>query len=113
MFASLNFKRTIMKLYLKKLLENLKEWFIASNRWLHLMAGWGVFIIMAFAIGIWEQEPKTAPVIVGAYLATLFVMLALEVKDKAKSGKFDWKDINAGMLLANICMIIFLFTLLF
>lgn len=102
-----------MKLYLKKLLENLKEWFIASNRWLHLMAGWGVFIIMAFAIGIWEQEPKTAPVIVGAYLATLFVMLALEFKDKAKSGKFDWKDINAGMLLANICMIIFLFTLLF
>lgn len=102
-----------MKLYLKKLLENLKEWFIVSNRWLHLMAGWGVFIIMAFAIGIWEQVPNAASVIVGSYVATLFVMLALEIKDKAKGGVFDWKDINAGMLLANICMIIFLFTLIF
>lgn len=102
-----------MKLYLKKLIENLNEWFIASNRWIHLIVGWGVYIIMAFAIGIWEIEPNPGSVIVGSYVATLLVMAALEVKDKLKGGKFDWKDINAGMLLANACLLYFLITLLF
>jgi hypothetical protein len=51
--------------------------------------------------------------ILGAYVATLFAMIGLEVKDKAKGGKFDWKDLNAGMFLGNVLLIVLLISLLF
>lgn len=94
-----------MKTFLKKFFSNLYEWFVASNRWLHLMAGWGIFIVMAFSIGIWSPEPNRASVIFGSYVATLIAMVVMEIKDKVKGGTWDWKDINAGMLLGNICLL--------
>jgi hypothetical protein len=50
--------------------------------------------------------------ILGAYVATLFAMIGLEVKDKAKGGKFDWKDLNAGMFLGNVLLIAYLIFLI-
>ena len=96
----------IMKNFWTKLKANLYEWFVASNRWVHLMAGWGIFIVMAFSIGIWTPEPNRASVIFGSYVATLIAMVVMEVKDKMKGGQFDWKDLNAGMFLANVFLIV-------
>lgn len=48
------------------------------------------------------------PAMLGAYVSTLFTMLAVEYKDKAYNGKWDWKDINAGMLCGNIALIVYL-----
>lgn len=85
-----------------KLFSNLKEWFISSNRWIQLIAGCVIYLIMILIYrGSW-------PAILGAYAATLIVMLAGEYKDKAYKGKWDWKDINAGMLCGNIALIVYL-----
>ena len=92
---------------MKKFISNIKEWFISSNRWIHIMAGWIVFIVMAFAIGIpMDMDLNVASLFIGSYVASLIAMVMLEVKDKAWGGKFDWKDINAGMLFPN-CMLIY------
>lgn len=96
-----------LKQFFQKQFSNLKEWFVESNRWVHIMAGWAVFIIMAFAIGLpMDLALNTASLFIGSYVASLIAMVMLEVKDKAWGGKFDWKDINAGMLFPN-CMLIY------
>ena len=103
-----------MKSFWTKLKSNLYEWFIASNRWLHLIFGWAITLIVAIAIGIPQGiEPNFASMVLGSYSATLIAMMTAEFKDKAKGGKFDWKDINAGMFLANILLITLLFKLVF
>lgn len=102
-----------MKQFLLKLKNKLYEWFIASNRWLHLMVGWGIFLLTAIVIGLlMGAVVNPASMILGAYVATLFAMIGLEVKDKAKGGKFDWKDLNAGMFLGNVLLIVYLIFLI-
>lgn len=97
------------KAFFKKFGSTLYEWFIASDRWLHIGAGWCIFIVMAFAIGLpMGMAIMPAPVFIGAYVATLIAMLSVEFKDKMKGGIFDWKDVNAGMVLGNIMMILWL-----
>ena len=39
-------------------------------------------------------------------MIALVAMVGLEVKDKMKGGLFDWKDLNAGMFLANVFLIV-------
>ena len=41
-----------MKQFWTKLKANLYEWFVASNRWVHLMGGWDITIITAIIIGL-------------------------------------------------------------
>lgn len=102
------------KAFFKKIGAALYDWFIASNRWLHLMVGWGIFIVMVFAIGLPQGLAiNAASAIIGAYVATLITMVGVEFKDKMKGGIFDWKDVNAGMFLGNICLIFWLISLLF
>lgn len=85
-----------------KLFSNLKEWFVSRNRWHNLIAGCVIYLIMILIYrGSW-------PAMLGAYVSTLFTMLAVEYKDKAYNGKWDWKDINAGMLCGNIALIVYL-----
>lgn len=96
-----------MKNFIKKQLANLNEWFLASNRWVHLMTGWAITLVTAIIIGLpMGAEPNVTSMFLGAYVATLVAMVGLEVKDKMKGGKFDWKDLNAGMFLANVFLIV-------
>lgn len=101
-----------IKAFFKKQLANLEDWFVASNRWVHLMSGWAIYLGMVFVYGIWFEYPPLAPTIIGAYVATLIAMIACEVKDKAWGGKFDFKDINAGMFLANVIMLVYIIKLI-
>jgi hypothetical protein len=103
-----------MNSFWTKLKSDLYEWFIASNRWLHLIFGWAITLIVAIAIGLPQGvEPVFGSMVFGSYLATLIAMMTAEFKDKAKGGKFDWKDVNAGMFLANILLIIWLISAIF
>ena len=74
------------------------------------MFGLGIFLITAIIIGLpMGIAVNPVSIILGASAATLFTMIGLEIKDKAKGGKFDWKDINAGMIapiIINIAMLI-------
>lgn len=94
--------------------QDLFEWFIASNRWLHLMIGGIIMIFMTAATVIWNPfNPNAIQAIFVGTLATFIIMCAVEYKDKAHGGKFDWKDINAGMLvpividIAVVSMVLF------
>lgn len=96
-----------MKNFWTKLKSSLYEWFVASNRWVHLMVGWAITLITAIVIGLpMGAAPNVTSMFLGAYVATLVAMVGLEVKDKMKGGKFDWKDLNAGMFLANVFLIV-------
>ena len=101
-----------MRSIFQKIKTNLYDWFIASNRWLHLMLGWGIFIVLAFAIGLPQgMAICVASVILGSYVGTLLTMVAVEIKDKAKGGEFDFKDVNAGMFLSNVCLLFWIVSL--
>lgn len=101
------------KTFFKKQLSNLNDWFIKDNHWVSFMTGWIVYLLMVFVYGIWFVTPPVAPTIIGAYVATLAVMIAVEVKDKAWGAKFDFKAINAGMFLGNCLLIAYILTLIF
>lgn len=71
------------------------------------MTGWAITLVTAIIIGLpMGAEPNVTSMFLGAYVATLVAMVGLEVKDKMKGGKFDWKDLNAGMFLANVFLIV-------
>lgn len=89
---------------MKKILNILKDLFIDSNRWLHLIAGGIIMIFMTAVTAIWNPyNPNAIQAIVVATISTLITMCAVEYKDRAKGGVFDWKDIFAGMFPA-ICI---------
>lgn len=89
---------------MKKILNILKDLFIDSNRWLHLIAGGIIMIFMTAVTVIWNPyNPNALQGITVATISTLITMCAVEYKDRAKDGVFDWKDIFAGMFPA-ICM---------
>lgn len=63
---------------------------------------------MVFVIGLpMGVAVNAGSTILGAYVATLIAMISAELKDKMKGGKFDWKDINAGMFLGNVLSIVY------
>ena len=101
-----------MKKFFKQQLANLGDWFIAENRWVHLMSGWVIYLVMVAVYGLWYVQPPLGPTLVGAYVSTLITMGAIEWKDKAWGGKWNWKDINAGMFLGNIFLLVYIIVLL-
>ena len=89
---------------MKKILNILKDLFIDSNRWMHIIAGGIIMIFMTAVTAIWNPyNPNALQAICVATVSTFITMCAVEYKDKAKGGLFDWKDIFAGMFPA-ICI---------
>lgn len=79
-----------MDLWTKKR-KNMKEWLKASNRWKHLVGGAVVGAAMFNVID--------------AVMACAAVGGALEFKDKAWGGKWDWIDFSltvAGGVVAGL-----------
>lgn len=100
--------------FIKKVGSDLYEWFIASNRWMHIICGGIIYIIMVASTAIWNPyNPDALQAIFVGTLATFIAMCAVEYKDKAHGGVWDWKDINAGMLPAFVvdilCVILMIF----
>ena len=86
--------------FIKKVGEVLYDLYITSNRWMHALVGGVIMVFMMAAIVVWTPyEPIALQCCFGATVATLITMCAVEWKDKAHGGTFDWKDINAGMLV--------------
>ena len=86
--------------FFKRVGEIFSDLFIASNRWMHLLAGGVIYVVMMASIVIWTPyAPIPLQCCFGATMATLIAMCASEYKDKAKGGVFDWKDIVAGVIV--------------
>ena len=100
------------KTFFKKVGSVLYDLFIASNRWMHFIIGGILMVVMMAATVIWyPYEPNALQAVFVATLSTLITMAAVEYKDLAKGGIFDWKDIFAGIapaLLIDILVIILL-----
>ncbi len=103
-----------VKAFFKKVGSVVYDLFIASNRWMHLLVGGVIYVAMMAAIVIWTPyDPIPMQCCFGATLATLIAMCAVEYKDKAHGGVFDWKDILAGVTvpivgdIAVVAMLLF------
>jgi hypothetical protein len=97
----------------KAFFKKVYDLFIASNRWMHMIAGGIIYIFMVAATAIWNPyDPDALQAIFVGTLATLIPMVAVEYKDMAHGGDFDWKDIIAGMtppvLIDILCVILML-----
>lgn len=95
----------------KAFFKKVYDLFIASNRWMHMIAGGIIYIFMVAATAIWNPyDPDALQAIFVGTLATLIPMVAVEYKDMAHGGLFDWKDIIAGMtppvLIDILCVIL-------
>ena len=100
--------------FIKKVGEVLYDLYITSNRWMHALVGGVIYTVMMAAIVIWTPyEPIALQCCFGASVATLIAMCAAEYKDKAYGGTFDWKDINAGMLVPIVIDVLACLMLLF
>lgn len=92
-----------MKQFFKKIGSVFFDLFIDSNRWVHFIIGGILMVVMMSATVIWyPYEPNALQAIFVATLSTLITMAAVEYKDLAKGGIFDWKDILAGMIPAIV-----------
>lgn len=103
-----------VKAFFKKVGSVIYDLFIASNRWMHLLVGGVIYVAMMAVTAIFTPyDPIPMQCCFGATLATLIAMCASEYKDKAKGGKFDWKDILAGVIvpividIAVVLMVVF------
>lgn len=90
-----------IKIFFKKVGSVLYDLFIASNRWMHFIVGGILMVVMTAFTAIWNPyNPDGLQAVCVATLSTLITMAAVEYKDKAHGGKFDWKDIFAGIFPA-------------
>lgn len=81
---------------MKEYFTKFKTWFFESNHHKHCLVGWLILASMfgiALIFGI-NMIPAGAM----ASITTFLCMCAVEYKDKAKGGKFDWQDVLAGCL---------------
>lgn len=91
-------------MFMKKFWEKIKSFYGESNRLYHALGGFATTFIVMVAVCVWNVSA-----FIGAFVATvstLTTMVSLEVKDKDAGGKFDWKDILAGMTFPIILWII-------
>lgn len=81
---------------------------------MHLLVGGIIMVVMCAATAVWyPYNPNALQTVFVGTLSTFITMCAVEYKDKAKGGLFDWKDILAGMtpsivmdILAGILLLI-------
>lgn len=83
---------------MKKILNFLKDLYINSNRWMHFIVGGIITVFMMGLTVIWTPyNPIPLQAVSVGLFSNLIAMCAVEYKDKAKGGVFDWKDIVAGI----------------
>ena len=96
---------------MKKILNFLKDLYINSNRWMHFIIGGIITVFMMGLTVIWTPyDPIPLQAVSIGLFSNLIAMCAVEYKDKAKGGVFDWKDIVAGitpsLIIGILCVIL-------
>ena len=96
---------------MKKIFNFLKDLYINSNRWMHFIIGGVITVFMMGLTVIWTPyNPIPLQAVSVGLFSNLIAMCAVEYKDKAKGGVFDWKDIVAGitpsLIIGILCVIL-------
>ena len=98
---------------MKKILNFLKDLYINSNRWMHFIVGGIITVFMMGLTVIWTPyNPIPLQAVSVGLFSNLIAMYAVEYKDKAKGGVFDWKDIVAGITPSVIVFLMVVIMLL-
>lgn len=98
---------------MKKILNFLKDLYINSNRWMHFIVGGIITVFMMGLTVIWTPyNPIPLQAVSVGLFSNLIAMCAVEYKDKAKGGVFDWKDIVAGITSSVIIFLMVVIMLL-
>lgn len=98
---------------MKKILNFLKDLYINSNRWMHFIVGGVITVFMMGLTVIWTPyNPIPLQAVSVGLFSNLIAMCAVEYKDKAKGGVFDWKDIIAGITPSLIIVLMVVIMLL-
>lgn len=96
-----------MKQFFKKIGSVLYDLFIDSNRWMHFIVGGVITVFMMGLTVIWTPyNPIPLQAVSVGLFSNLIAMCAVEYKDKAKGGVFDWKDILAGVTPSLVIVIL-------
>ena len=100
--------------FFKKVGSTLYDLFIASNRWMHFIVGGALMVLMCAATAVWyPYNPNPFQVLFVSTLSVLIAMCTAEFKDRSHGGKFDWKDVFAGVFPALFIDIVCMFLMLF
>ena len=96
---------------MKKVINFLKDLYINSNRWMHFIVGGSITVFMMGLTVIWTPyNPIPLQAVSVGLFSNLIAMCAVEYKDKAKGGVFDWKDVVAGitpsLIIGILCVIL-------
>lgn len=98
---------------MKKIFNFLKDLYINSNRWVHFIVGGIITVFMMGLTVIWTPyNPIPLQAVSVGLFSNLIAMCAVEYKDKAKGGVFDWKDIVAGITPSVIVFLMVVIMLL-
>lgn len=98
---------------MKKIFNFLKDLYINSNRWMHFIIGGVITVFMMGLTVIWTPyNPIPLQAVSVGLFSNLIAMCAVEYKDKAKGGVFDWKDIVAGITPSVIIFLMVVIMLL-
>ena len=91
---------------MKRLIKKHLGWLKDSNRPKHMKAGMLVFLAMlAMCLTLGVALTQAAVI---SLVATCIVAVAVDYKDKAWGGKFDWLDVAATVLLPGIITLVIL-----
>ena len=100
--------------FIKKVGAVLYDLYITSNRWMHALVGGVIYVAMMAATVIFTPyDPIPLQCCFVGTLGVFIAMCSKEYADKAHGGAFDWKDINAGMLVPIVIDILACLMLLF
>lgn len=100
--------------FIKKVGSVLYDLYITSNRWMHALVGGVIMVAMMAATVIFTPyDPIPLQCCFVGTLGVFVAMCSAEYKDKAHGGAFDWKDINAGMLVPIVGDILIIFLIIF
>lgn len=91
---------------MKKFIEKYLGWLKDSNRPKHVKCGMLVYIVVLAICMTLSVALISATVI--ALVATAIVAMAVDYKDKAHGGKFDWLDVVATVLLPGVVTGVFI-----
>ena len=103
-----------MKQFFKKIGSVFFDLFIDSNRWMHFLVGGVITVFMMSLTVIWTPyNPIPLQAVSVGLFSNLIAMCAVEYKDLAKGGIFDWKDMFAGITPAILIDILVIILLMF
>ena len=92
--------------FIKKAGAVLYDLYVATGRWMNVLLGGAFFLIVEVVMSLFVTYGILEfGCCAGSAVVTFLIMLTAELKDKEYRGKFDWKELNASMLMPIVLVL--------